>query len=219
MPAVHKAERCMSDLDHPFYNHGARSVCGLFLPHPRIVAEISLDDEAVTCQDCLNAMMYETRETGVPCFRCKERSGLDCAGRSPDESTLCQQCLKEWLAEEAKSQAVHLASYLDGLRDGAGDQRVRDVWEKLSDEDRDELWKIIGDAGVDRILSAEPSDQSLADGQWVNRVHQPLIRARVAALHNVIERIQEQADADIQEAAELADRAVLWSRRHGSRSA
>lgn len=55
---IHKAQRCMNSLDHPFYNHGARSVCGHFLARNRVALEskVSLDDESVTCKKCL-AMM------------------------------------------------------------------------------------------------------------------------------------------------------------------
>jgi len=63
-------------------------------------------------------------ETGIPCFKCKKRSGIDCAGRKPDESTLCHQCLKERLAEDAKLQARHLASYMDGVADVGGRQKA-----------------------------------------------------------------------------------------------
>lgn len=48
------------------------------------------------------------RETGIPCFKCKERSGLDCAGRAPDESTLCSVCLEKLLAEEKLEEELHM---------------------------------------------------------------------------------------------------------------
>lgn len=55
---IHKAERCMDSLDHPFYQHGARSVCGRFLARNRVALDlkISLDDGPVTCRQCLVKM-------------------------------------------------------------------------------------------------------------------------------------------------------------------
>ena len=55
---IHKAKHCMNNLDHPFYNHGARSVCGHFLARNRVALElkITLDDKMVTCKKCLIKM-------------------------------------------------------------------------------------------------------------------------------------------------------------------
>ena len=92
-------------------------------------------------------------ETGIPCFRCGERSGLDCPGRKPDESTLCKPCFDEHMAEELERQARHQASFLEGVRSGGGAGKVREVWELFDEEERDAVRKILGDAGVEGILN------------------------------------------------------------------
>lgn len=102
--------------------------------------------------------MFE-KETGIPCFKCEVRSGIECAGRKPGESTFCNQCMEENRTEYAKAQARHLARYLDGVKDVAGERKVRYVWDLLSQEEQDELRKIIGDSGVSRILSFEPEER------------------------------------------------------------
>jgi len=153
----------------------------------------------------------------IPCFKCKVRSGIECGGRKPGESTLCVQCMEERLTEDAKSQAKHLASYLDGVRDTAGERKVRYVWDMLSQEEQDELRKIIGDSGVSRILSVETEERTRVGGQWKGRVHEIAERdktsARVEALQEVIGEIQDQnTDLDDSEAAEIADTAMSWVR-------
>lgn len=37
------------------------------------------------------------KETGIPCFECGERSGIDCPGRRPDEATRCVVCMDEFM--------------------------------------------------------------------------------------------------------------------------
>lgn len=47
-------------------------------------------------------------ETGIPCFKCKERSGIDCAGRGPDESTLCIICFEKWMVKQKLEEELHM---------------------------------------------------------------------------------------------------------------
>lgn len=51
-------------------------------------------------------MMLE--ETGIPCFECGERSGIDCPGRRPDEATRCEVCLKKFMEEERVRHEEHM---------------------------------------------------------------------------------------------------------------
>ncbi|KKN98907.1 hypothetical protein LCGC14_0141510 [marine sediment metagenome] len=37
------------------------------------------------------------KETGIPCFECGKRSGIDCPGRRPDEATRCTVCMEEFM--------------------------------------------------------------------------------------------------------------------------
>lgn len=53
------------------------------------------------------------KETGILCFRCNKRSGTDCAGRKPDESTLCTPCLLVQDKQYAHEQAQHFLKCLD----------------------------------------------------------------------------------------------------------
>jgi len=39
-----------------------------------------------------------TRETGILCFECGQRSGIDCPGRKPCESTRCLVCLDKFMS-------------------------------------------------------------------------------------------------------------------------
>ena len=63
---------------------------------------------------------WESRETGIPCFQCKERSGLDCPGREPDEATLCVVCFEKRMKQMRKEQADHLRAYRKSLISGDG---------------------------------------------------------------------------------------------------
>ena len=56
-------------------------------------------------------------ETGIPCYICGKHSGLDCAGRAPDEATKCKFCFKKWLDEERRSQEEHEKAYFKKLND------------------------------------------------------------------------------------------------------
>ncbi len=40
--------------------------------------------------------MKETK-TGITCFVCGERSGIDCPGRRPDEATRCGVCMEKFM--------------------------------------------------------------------------------------------------------------------------
>jgi hypothetical protein len=53
------------------------------------------------------------KETGILCFHCGKRSGTDCPGRKPDESTLCKPCLLIQDAKENYEQASHFLKCLD----------------------------------------------------------------------------------------------------------
>ena len=91
-------------------------------------------------------------ETGIPCFRCGERSGLDCPGRKPDEPTLCEPCFKKHMAEEMERQAKHQASYLEGIRDAGGtNEAVRVFWKVFCEEEREGIRNLLGG---DRFASA-----------------------------------------------------------------
>jgi len=47
------------------------------------------------------------RETGIPCFECGKRSGVDCPGRKPDEATRCVDCLNRFIRQmEVAQQAM-----------------------------------------------------------------------------------------------------------------
>jgi len=52
-------------------------------------------------------------ETGIPCFRCKKRSGIDCGGRKPDEATLCNPCFQVEIIKNQHEQAAHLLKCLN----------------------------------------------------------------------------------------------------------
>ena len=51
--------------------------------------------------------------TGIPCFRCKKRSGINCPGRKPDEPTLCNPCFQVQRLKDDYEQAAHLLKCLD----------------------------------------------------------------------------------------------------------
>jgi|AntAceMinimDraft_13_1070369.scaffolds.fasta_scaffold53058_1 hypothetical protein len=53
------------------------------------------------------------KETGIPCFRCKKRSGIDCPGRKDDEATLCDPCYQIQRLKDEYEQAAHLLKCLD----------------------------------------------------------------------------------------------------------
>ena len=56
------------------------------------------------------------QETGIPCFRCSKRSGVDCPGREQGEATLCEPCFRVKLLADRAEEAQHL---LDKLNEGA----------------------------------------------------------------------------------------------------
>lgn len=59
------------------------------------------------------------KETGILCFRCKKRSGTDCAGRKSDESTLCKPCL---LVQDKKNDYEDAQHFLKCLDEGMFDE-------------------------------------------------------------------------------------------------
>lgn len=59
------------------------------------------------------------RETGIPCFECGERSGMDCPGRRSDESTRCTACMKEFM------RMMKIADHIS--------DKYRDVLKRLAD--------------------------------------------------------------------------------------
>lgn len=55
------------------------------------------------------------RYTGIPCFECGKRSGIDCPGREPNEATRCVRCLKLFLEKERRLQ---LRQHFKDLKNG-----------------------------------------------------------------------------------------------------
>lgn len=45
------------------------------------------------CIECDN----QERETGIPCFECEKRSGIDCPGRKFGEATRCKVCMHKFM--------------------------------------------------------------------------------------------------------------------------
>ena len=54
-----------------------------------------------------------SRETGIMCFKCLKRSGIDCPGRGKHESTLCNPCFVVVDLENRFNQAKHMLTLLD----------------------------------------------------------------------------------------------------------
>jgi len=48
------------------------------------------------------------KETGILCFECRKRSGIDCPGRKPYEATRCVDCLEKFMQDEEMRQSLHL---------------------------------------------------------------------------------------------------------------
>lgn len=93
-------------------------------------------------------------ETGIPCFRCGERSGMEAPGRKPDEPTLCTPCFETHMAEEMKKQAIHQASYLLGVRACGGfEEAVRVFGKVFCEEEREGIRNLIGDAAIFDLLN------------------------------------------------------------------
>lgn len=78
-------------------------------------------------------MIHENnlKKTGILCFNCKKRSGIDCAGREPDESTLCDPCFQVRLMKERYEQASHLLECLNS--DMFNEDRFYEFMEKNND--------------------------------------------------------------------------------------
>ena len=56
------------------------------------------------------------KETGIPCFECGRRSGIDCPGRKSDEATRCKECFDAFMEKARMEQVEHLAKYIGYLR-------------------------------------------------------------------------------------------------------
>lgn len=63
---------------------------------------------------------YNEKQTDVLCFQCNKRYGIDCPGRKPNESTLCNPCFVVKMKQEEYEQAQHL---LNCLNDGMFDEQ------------------------------------------------------------------------------------------------
>lgn len=50
----------------------------------------------------------EYRETGIFCFECRKLSGIDCAGRRPNESTRCIVCFDKFMTQERLLKEDHM---------------------------------------------------------------------------------------------------------------
>ncbi len=46
------------------------------------------------------------KETGIPCFECGERSGMDCPGRRTDEATRCEACMGEFMRQLDEAETI-----------------------------------------------------------------------------------------------------------------
>ncbi len=57
------------------------------------------------------------KETGIPCFECGQRSGMDCPGRRSDEATRCPACMDEFM-------------------------KMMEIADKIADKDRDILKRL-----------------------------------------------------------------------------
>lgn len=91
-------------------------------------------------------------ETGIPCFQCGERSGIDCPGRELDEATLCEPCFEKRMAAEKEAQSRHQASFLEGVHSGGGAAKAKELWDVLTEDDREGVRKILGEAAIKRML-------------------------------------------------------------------
>jgi hypothetical protein len=86
------------------------------------------------------------RETGIPCFECGERSGLDCPGRKPDEATRCQKCLEIFLEQAHKKQIEHFRDLIQSFRDNEDSESENKLWSAMSIAERkDVLWLLADD--------------------------------------------------------------------------
>ena len=53
------------------------------------------------------------KETGIPCFECGKRSGIDCPGRRPNEATRCKVCLEKFMKVEHANHEEHMKRLAD----------------------------------------------------------------------------------------------------------
>jgi len=90
---------------------------------------------------------FDDRETGIPCFECGQRSGLDCPGRQPDESTRCRECLEKFLAKEREAEFLHLAGYVRSLRERGSAEEERSLWAALEKQGYEDLQRLSAEVG------------------------------------------------------------------------
>lgn len=120
-------------------------------------------------------------ETRIPCFRCGERPGIDCPGK-PDEATLCEPCFKKRMAEERELQETHLASFLEGVHCAGGAMKARELWAVITEEDREGVRKILGEAAIERILGEQEEKRG---DDMPNALVQKLRRIRSEVAHEI----------------------------------
>jgi len=88
-------------------------------------------------------MTLPARKTGIPCFECGKRSGLECPGRKPGEATRCQRCLDDYMAKEDARQLAHLAKLIRSFRRKGDVQSERRLWNNLGrSETRDYIQRL-----------------------------------------------------------------------------
>ena len=83
-------------------------------------------------------------ETGIPCFECGRRSGIDCPGRKPDEATRCKECFDSYMEKVRREQAEHLAKYIGYLRREKDTETEQAVWSAIDDVDRKDVCRLLG---------------------------------------------------------------------------
>lgn len=62
-------------------------------------------------EDCFMDYREPTIETGISCFVCGIRSGIDCPGRKPGEATRCKVCLDAYMAQMHQLQQQHIQQF------------------------------------------------------------------------------------------------------------
>jgi len=54
-----------------------------------------------------------SRTTGILCFGCQKRHGIECPGRKKDESTLCSPCFIVSMLKDRYQQGQHMLNMLN----------------------------------------------------------------------------------------------------------
>ena len=86
------------------------------------------------------------KETGIPCFECGRRSGIDCPGRK-DEATRCKECFDAFMEKVRREQVEHLAKYIGYLRREKDTETEQAVWSAIgadADVDRKDVCRLLG---------------------------------------------------------------------------